>query len=113
MYFLSYRKFIIEIVVIQLSSESKPSVVHDTDIMNIVVIVSFVVRLKQDISCLRRLLKCNVKLKCISCCQLIERCCHIALTAVQLEASARDLCIDRIGQISAVIGRIRCIVKLI
>ena len=74
MHCLSYRKLVVEVVVIKLSPESKPSIVHNTDIMNIIAIASFVVRLKQDVSCLRRCIKCDIKLKRVACSKLIDRC---------------------------------------
>ena len=82
MNFLTYRKLVVKVVIIKLSSESKPSVVHDLDRMRIVVIASYIVSLKQDISCLCRFVKCNIKLESIACRQLVERSLNIALTAV-------------------------------
>ena len=40
MNFLTYRKFIIEVVIIKFSSVSESSVFHDTDIMNVITVIT-------------------------------------------------------------------------
>lgn len=50
MNFLANRKFIIEVVIIKLSSESNSSVIHDADIMYIIFSARCIC-FKQDLSC--------------------------------------------------------------
>ena len=113
MYLLTDRNGVVKVIVIQLSPEAQPSVIHDTDVVDIIVIVPFVVRLEQDVSRLWLTLQGDVKLKGIACRQLIDRRCHIAFSTCEVQASSCDLCVDRSLQIPSAAGRVCGVVKLI